>query len=217
MDNKVSNFIQRTITAFIFVIVFFGALLFMPKNFFSFVLAAICLLCLVELYTLFPYKKIYYWLMIPFYPVLSFSMMIALNNNNRFALFLLLTSVFIFDTGAYLVGSLIGRHKIWPAVSPNKSWQGFIGGVVLLTLFFNIIACINGNVVPGEQLIACAFVIAILATLGDFVESYLKRKAGVKDSGNLLPGHGGFLDRFDAIIFVTPLFFLLNPFLLQLF
>lgn len=204
---------QRTITAFVFSIIFFGTLLCMPTNLFSFLLMVVCLLCLVELYALFPYKKTYYWLTIPFYPILSFWMMIVLNNSNRFVLFLLLISVFAFDTGAYFIGSLIGRHKIWPAISPNKSWQGFIGGLLLLTLVLKIISFINGAFVPLEQLIALAFAVGIFATVGDFVESYLKRKAGVKDSGNLLPGHGGFLDRFDAILFVTPFFFFCKSFI----
>lgn len=107
------------------------------------------------------------------------------------------------DTGAYLVGSMIGKTPLFPSVSPNKTWEGSIGGVVttlifggLLGLFFTEIAL--------QHWIVLAVIVAIFGSLGDLVESMLKRSVGVKDSGNLLPGHGGVLDRFDAFIFVVP-------------
>lgn len=120
---------------------------------------------------------------------------------------LLLLGVFVIiwinDTCAYLVGSSVGRNKIWKEVSPNKSWEGFIGGVLggliagyFLANYFSILSPLQG-----------AFLgvwICILATMGDFFESALKRTAGVKDSGNILPGHGGILDRIDSILFVIP-------------
>lgn len=107
------------------------------------------------------------------------------------------------DTGAYLVGSQFGRHPLFPSVSPRKTWEGTIGGItismlfgVLLYLFFSQHGLIDWLVL--------AALVAIFGTLGDLVESMLKRSMHVKDSGNILPGHGGLLDRFDAFIFCLP-------------
>jgi phosphatidate cytidylyltransferase len=107
------------------------------------------------------------------------------------------------DTFAYFVGSLLGKHKIAPQISPKKSWEGFFGGMI----FAIIAACILSRFFSQLNLsdwIMVALIVAIFGTIGDFFESFIKRKAGVKDSGNLLPGHGGFLDRFDALLFAVP-------------
>ncbi len=105
------------------------------------------------------------------------------------------------DTGAYLSGSRWGRHKLLPAVSPGKSWEGFFGGLLLtllLGLLLNRLVPIEGNwLIP-------ALLASVFGPLGDLFESALKRKAGVKDSGQILPGHGGALDRFDAFLFHLP-------------
>jgi phosphatidate cytidylyltransferase len=107
------------------------------------------------------------------------------------------------DTGAYLVGSQLGRHRLFERISPKKTWEGTIGGIVItlaiaftLSRFFNEIGIIDWLIL--------GLIIAIFGTLGDLVESMLKRSVGVKDSGNMLPGHGGMLDRFDGFIFVLP-------------
>ncbi|WP_170227016.1 phosphatidate cytidylyltransferase [Luteibaculum oceani] len=110
------------------------------------------------------------------------------------------------DTFAYLSGSALGKHKIWPAVSPGKSWEGFAGGFVA-SLVVGYIAGLNFSILTiGEGLIFGGL-ISLFATIGDFFESALKRHAGVKDSGNILPGHGGILDRIDSILFVIPAVF----------
>ena len=107
------------------------------------------------------------------------------------------------DVFAYLVGSKLGKNKLFERISPNKSWEGSIGGLVfallaayVLSLFFKEL-----NLV---QWLIMAVLLVIVGTLGDLSESMLKRQAGVKDSGNIFPGHGGVLDRFDSIIFSTP-------------
>lgn len=107
------------------------------------------------------------------------------------------------DTFAYLVGSLIGKHKILPAISPKKSWEGFMGGFVA-TLLAAFIISLDFNRLDLVQWITLGMLISFFGAIGDFFESWLKRKAGVKDSGSLLPGHGGFLDRFDALLFCLP-------------
>ena len=115
----------------------------------------------------------------------------------------LLVLTWVNDTGAYVTGSLIGKTPLFPRISPNKTWEGTAGGVVttvvvgyLLSLFFTEI--------PTAQWLGLAVIVAIFGGLGDLVESMLKRSVNVKDSGNLLPGHGGLLDRFDAFIFAVP-------------
>lgn len=111
------------------------------------------------------------------------------------------------DTGAYLVGKAIGRRKLMPRVSPGKTWEGFIGGMLLtLLLAWPISRLSNALPLPG-WLIAAAGV-AIASTIGDLWESALKRKAGVKDSGRIMPGHGGALDRFDGYLLAAPVMLL---------
>jgi len=115
--------------------------------------------------------------------------------------------IWLYDTGAYCVGMLLGRHRLFERISPKKSWEGVIGGVV---------ACVAGAYVTHTWFdeffqvpdlvtwLGLSAVVAVFATLGDLVESLIKRTVGVKDSGNILPGHGGILDRIDSLLLVTP-------------
>ncbi len=107
------------------------------------------------------------------------------------------------DTMAYLVGSKIGKTPFFPRISPNKTWEGTLGGIVCTFL----VAGLFSYWIPAftfQQWMVLAAVVAIFGTLGDLVESMLKRSIHVKDSGTILPGHGGFLDRFDSFIYVLP-------------
>ena len=114
-----------------------------------------------------------------------------------------------FDTFAYLVGVQCGKHKIMPSVSPKKSWEGFAGGAI-----FTILAAFLSYQYFGFNSFRDPLIISILlpftATLGDFLESYYKRKADAKDSGNFIPGHGGMLDRMDAFTITIPVIYLLT-------
>lgn len=111
------------------------------------------------------------------------------------------------DTGAYLSGKSFGRHKLFERISPNKTWEGFLGGVILaLFVAINLEQYFGG--LEKWQWAGMALIIGIFGTLGDLVESMLKRHLGVKDSGNILPGHGGFMDRFDGLLLAAPLVFL---------
>ena len=107
------------------------------------------------------------------------------------------------DTGAYLVGRAIGRTKLLPAVSPKKTVEGFVGGV-LLTIAVGWLIAGQQDVLSRTEWITLAFIVAITATLGDLLESAFKRARGVKDSGTILPGHGGILDRFDGFFLAVP-------------
>lgn len=132
---------------------------------------------------------------------------------------LLPVSVFVFlwinDTGAYCTGSLIGKHKLFPRVSPAKSWEGSIGGGVLVMIVAALIAYADDNgtfeslgaTTTGLSIIewmGLGLTVVIFGTLGDLVESLFKRTLGIKDSGKILPGHGGMLDRFDSSLMALP-------------
>lgn len=107
------------------------------------------------------------------------------------------------DTGAFLVGSAIGKHKMIPHVSPGKSWEGFFGGMIL-ALTGAWVLSIFWTEASLSQWLIIALICSVVGTTGDLFESKLKRRAGVKDSGKIMPGHGGMLDRFDALLFVIP-------------
>jgi len=112
------------------------------------------------------------------------------------------------DTGAYCVGSLLGRHKLFPRISPGKSWEGSIGGgllVVALAWAYGWYENQQGIALLNEwQWAGLGLVIVVFGTWGDLVESLFKRTLGIKDSGNILPGHGGMLDRFDSSLLAIP-------------
>ena len=110
------------------------------------------------------------------------------------------------DTFAYFVGVAIGSHKLASSISPKKTVEGFIGGVLGTTAMAVLIGHVCFNF-PFVEMALLGFILAIVATLGDLVESVMKRFAGIKDSGILLPGHGGMLDRFDSIFFTAPVFY----------
>jgi phosphatidate cytidylyltransferase len=127
--------------------------------------------------------------------------------------YFLLAVIFIGDTGAYFIGKPFGRHKLAPLASPNKTWEGGIGGVVF--------ACLAG--IAAQQILlpeavlwkaaVFAFIVHVVAQFSDPLESLFKRAAGVKDSSNILPGHGGFLDRIDSMILAAPLYYYLLKYL----
>ena len=111
------------------------------------------------------------------------------------------------DTGAYLTGMSLGRHKLMERISPKKTWEGFIGGIIIASLTAWFLSGWLG-VVDKTHWVIIAAIVSIAGTYGDLVESMLKRSVGVKDSGKIMPGHGGFLDRFDSAIISFPLVYL---------
>lgn len=126
---------------------------------------------------------------------------------------LLPLSIFVFlwanDSGAYCFGSLFGKHKLFPRISPAKSWEGSIGGGLLVVAVAVALGWYANNGVESTQLSIAGWVglgltVVVSGTLGDLVESLFKRTLGIKDSGNILPGHGGMLDRFDSSLMAIP-------------
>ena len=107
------------------------------------------------------------------------------------------------DTGAYLSGSLLGKHKLFPRISPKKSWEGSIGGA-LLTVAGAVVISLFYGFMNVWQWVGMALVVVVFGTFGDLTESMVKRHLGIKDSGKMLPGHGGILDRLDSMLFAIP-------------
>ena len=121
--------------------------------------------------------------------------------------------VFVFlwlnDTGAYCSGSLFGKHKLFPRISPAKSWEGSVGGAILVMIVAAIIGYFSNTNCQMSQLsitgwVGLGFIVVVFGTWGDLVESLFKRTLGIKDSGKIIPGHGGMLDRFDSSLMAIP-------------
>jgi len=115
------------------------------------------------------------------------------------------------DTGAYVVGSLIGRHKMIPRISPGKTWEGFGGAIFSSTVASLVFVHFLGDKMPGMHrlhAVVLGVVLSMTAVIGDLIESLFKREAGVKDSGHLFPGIGGILDLLDSLLFNAPIMYL---------
>lgn len=133
----------------------------------------------------------------------------------RWWLFLLLGSVWLCDSAAQLFGSRLGRHKLAPVVSPNKTVEGFIGGIIgalLAALIFHLFWIKEAAFI---HLLAISILVAFFGQIGDLVESLWKRSINIKDSSNIIPGHGGVLDRFDSLLFASPVVYIYLKYILQ--
>ncbi len=121
---------------------------------------------------------------------------------------------FTSDTGAYFIGTFFGKHKMTPIISPKKSWEGFWGGLIISILSSVVFAIIYRNIIGQGtvdyiRLAVIVFVLAPLSVCGDLIASVIKRQSGIKDYGNIMPGHGGVMDRFDSVIMVAPILYII--------
>jgi phosphatidate cytidylyltransferase len=196
---------------------FYSILIF---GFYSFILIPFLLL-IVELFekTDKPFQNVAGTLLGIFYAIVPIFLLISVSKENVYvegtlvqkftpniaAGILFLT--WINDTGAYLVGSKMGKTPLFPRISPKKTWEGTVGGIIFCILSAFLIHRLLGVLSLTDWMVVGGLV-SIFGTLGDLIESMLKRSVGVKDSGTFMPGHGGFLDRFDAFIFEIPFIFL---------
>lgn len=126
--------------------------------------------------------------------------------NYQLDMFMIFCMVWASDTGSYFLGKFTGKTPLAPSISPNKTVEGFIGGWLLGFIFFGILVLCN---VISWKVLVVAFIVHIIVVAGDLIESKLKRITQVKDSSNLIPGHGGFLDRSDGLLFALPFAILL--------
>jgi len=139
--------------------------------------------------------------------------MLRLNADySRIYLILALCSAWIADTGAYFTGTFFGKHRLCPEVSPKKSVEGFVGGIVLNLVVEELVYILLLNQSHSVKDAVLFGITALLAgaigTLGDLTASLIKRQTGIKDFGNIMPGHGGALDRFDSVLMVVPFFYI---------
>ncbi len=167
---------------------------------------------IAELYTkaVNPFRNIAFTVLGIFYVALPFSLLNYLVTfTGKYSYELMFGFFFILwcnDAGAYLAGSAFGKRKLFPRISPGKSWEGSIGGAIAGYIVVFIISGWYKDLRIVDWIVIAAILI-VIGTLGDLVESLLKRSKNVKDSGTLLPGHGGILDRFDSLIMATPFVF----------
>lgn len=181
---------------------------FLGYSFFFFPPALFSLILLVILgaILIFEWPRLGTTKLTPWYPIFPFLLLIIANQttSQRSLVLVIFVLAMSFDTGAYLIGSLFGKHKLAPRISPKKTWEGVLGGIALslLTLMLPPLYTISIH-----SHLTALFIVLIgdaAALIGDLFVSILKRKSGVKDCGMFLPGHGGLLDRFDSILFVAP-------------
>ena len=158
-----------------------------------------------------------YFVLGQLFVVLPFSLLnfiIYIDGYQPIILLSVFVTIWVNDTGAYLVGVTFGKHRLFERISPKKSWEGFVGGALA--------ALISGYVfslfIPEISLLkwfAFSEIIVLSGTFGDLIESLMKRTVHVKDSGNVIPGHGGLLDRFDSMLLAAPVIFIYLSFLFQ--
>ncbi len=195
MINITRDIIQRFLTALLLSLIAVACVLFASPIIISLFLGLILFITLAIEWPAF--KSL--WLT-PFYPVLPFLLLILLNNSAERALLLfMIITIALYEISAYLIGKSCGTLKLCPAISPGKTWQGALGGyltcIVGAWIYYSSFRHID-----TVSWFAPLTLIILAATIGDLFESYLKRKAHLKDSGWLLPGHGGILDRMDGIL-----------------
>jgi len=208
----------RVHTAAWFGIALFGILFLLP-DFFAYFLGGLLIFILcAEWPRLFvnTYKEL--WWIAWWYPVVPFALLIQLSLDQvmKLPIAMLFLVVFAYDSGAYFVGSRWGKTLLFPSISPNKTGEGFLGGcissaiafAVIITMFFDKnVLCDFSVLQKSIFFIGIPLLISCASLLGDLFESWLKRRASLKDTGTILPGHGGLLDRFDSILFVTILLY----------
>ena len=213
-----TNFLPRLTTGIVYISFVAGSILYNSKSF-TLVFSLLMLIALYESNKL--WKKIklnnpnYNFPIPQAYVVLSMTTLILLpfyysNSYNPFPILLIFILIWISDTMSYFFGSYFGNTKMRIKVSPNKTWEGFIGGF-LCSLIFSIVSfSYIQEIYPFWKTISLGILIPIFGLIGDIYQSKLKRMAGVKDSGKILPGHGGIFDRLDSAMGVSYVSFLIT-------
>ena len=192
------NLFIRSVTS-ICLILLFIFLIFFYENLIKYISILIYLILFVETLYFFKEKKIF--IMIYLFISAFFFHFFLFLVYDQFILLLTISIIILFDTFSYIFGSLLGKKKIIPSISPNKTYVGFILGFLLTLLIINLaISFFNLSIIKVNTYI---ILIILIAFIGDLIESFLKRKSKIKNSSNFLPGHGGFFDRFDSFILAS--------------
>lgn len=204
--------LKRALSGFVYVLIMWFGTSFSELSFQILFLV----LGLVSIYEMWKLRKgkskvyAFVYVLLPFFLIHFFGKIESLNFNSVFdpsLILLMFILTWTFDTFAYLFGVRFGKTKIMPSVSPKKSWEGFAGGFIF-TVLASFITTHYFLKVDNSIALAMSLFLPFTATLGDFTESYFKRQAGVKDSGNFIPGHGGMLDRMDAFMITIPVLYI---------
>lgn len=152
-----------------------------------------------------PFREAAYTMVPMLYAALPLALMTVLVGDlGEHALLMVVAMVWVNDSGAYIGGSLFGKHKMWVRHSPGKTWEGTAFGVLVTLVLAYFVGPLLVPEVAWYHWLVLGLICSVAGTLGDLVESMLKRSVGVKDSGNIMPGHGGFLDRFDSLLVILP-------------
>lgn len=163
---------------------------------------------------LFDYRYPAFWLIMPIYPLLPLLLIIKLQYSGFYlANLFLIFAVGAHDTGSYIAGTNFGYSKILPTISPGKTWEGFIGGLISTFIFSLIFFDLTNNFYfynNISRIFLLTIAVCLIALAGDLFESYLKRRVSLKDVGDILPGHGGILDRADSLFFVVFLIYFIR-------
>jgi len=204
--------IKRIITGVIAGALFFLAYAYSQIVFSKLLIALLALILFFEWPKLLNIRTKEFWLTTIFYPVFPVICLLYLNSYYREIDILIPLYPFfiawVYDTGAYTVGVFFGKHKIAPTISPKKTWEGLCGGFAsvctlhALLVYYRPAFDVLGSV-DIVSILVQSIMLTLVAFFGDLFVSFLKRRAGVKDSGIALPGHGGLLDRFDSVFFVA--------------
>lgn len=159
----------------------------------------------------FTYEDASFYFVSAVYLVVGFSSfaLVRLSEDGLVKVLLVLFMIWATDSGAYFTGKAIGKTKLWPSISPNKTIEGAIGGIIS-SIVLGIVYVLIEPVLPILEVLVLAVVVSVVGQLGDLVQSAYKRQYNVKDSGHLLPGHGGILDRFDSMIAVFTVIWVFN-------
>lgn len=173
----------------------------------SILFAIIGLICFYEMWQLRIGKTKILALLYVLIPFISIQIIIYFSNSWIYfyseGILSILIATWTFDSFAYIIGVKFGKNKILPSISPKKSWEGFFGGMIV-TIILAFLYCLYEEKNFTDDYLLLVIIVPFLATLGDFIQSAYKREAGVKDSGNLIPGHGGMLDRMDSLLISIP-------------
>lgn len=214
-DNIQLNKIGGIIASAVLFIASFATVEFFPENNFCLYIYVITIVGLIicELYRKKenPVQNWAYLILGQLFVAVPFSLLnfliFPMGEFNPIFLIALFLLTWIYDTGAYLFGVTFGKHRLFERISPKKSWEGFFGGVLVTLILAHFLPQITGEL-DKIRWFGFTLIVIIFGTFGDLIESLLKRTVNIKDSGSILPGHGGLLDRFDSLLLSAPLVYI---------
>ena len=208
MDYKILKL--RSIIGILLIAIFISIIIF-KENILKYLIFLAYILIILEVYKNFKRNNFYFFIYIYLITSFLFIDVFIIYYYNKLFFLMFISIIISFDTGSYIMGSLFGQKKIFPSISPNKTIEGFIFGSIfafLIALLINFFL----NLFSFGNLLLFSSLLILSAFIGDILQSIFKRKSNLDNSSNLLPGHGGFFDRFDSIIFSSYLLLLYNLF-----